>query len=95
LGSMKQIQEPMDPRDSTYTIKELELSQIKLAAYRDDLEALIRHIDGEFHHYDIVSTEVAAFIVEQFGALGRAEIPKMLEKKQLFIKQAKKFLVNN
>ena len=92
LGSMKQIQEPMDARDSTYTIKELELSQIKLATYRDDLEALIGHIDGEFHHYDIVSTEVAAFIVEQFGELGRAEIPKMLEKKQLFIKQAKKFL---
>lgn len=92
LGSMKQIQEPMDSRDSTYTIKELELSHLNIAAYTDDLEALIGHIDGEFHHYDIVSTEVAAFIVEQFGELGRAEIPRMLEKKQLFIKQAKKFL---
>jgi serine/threonine protein phosphatase 1 len=92
LGSMRQIQEPMDARDSSYTIKELELSHVNLASHGDDLEALIRHIDGEFHHFDIVATEVAAFIVEQFGELGRAEIPKMLEKKQLFIKQAKKFL---
>lgn len=94
LGSMKQIQEPMDSRDSTYTIKELELTHIKSCVYGDDLEVLTRHIDGEFHNFDIVSTEVAALIVEQFGEVGREEIQKMLEKKQLFIKQAKKFLLH-
>ena len=93
LGSMKQVQEPMDARDSTYIIKELELSHIKHCTYEDDLEALTRHIDLEFNNFDIVSTEVAAFIVEQFGEVGRYEIQKMLDKKQLFIKQAKKFLV--
>jgi len=34
-------------------------------------------------------------IVEQFGEAGRQEIAKMLDKKQLFIQQAKKFLKDN
>lgn len=92
LGNMKIIQEPMDSRDSIYTIKELELSHIHLCENRHDLEALSEYIDIEFEKFDVVSTEVVAFIVEEFGELGREEIPKMLEKRQLFIKQAKKFL---
>jgi len=92
LGSMKIIQENMDERDSTYTIKELELSHIHHCQKKDDLEALVEYIDVEFENFDLVSTEVAAFIVAEFGENGREEIVKMLEKKQLFIKQAKKFL---
>ena len=92
LGSMKIIEEPMDVRDSLYSIKELELSHIHLCENKNNLEALVEYIDIEFESFDIVSSEVAAFIVEEFGELGRQEIAKMLEKKQLFIKQAKKFL---
>jgi Calcineurin-like phosphoesterase len=92
LGSMKIIQESMDERDSSYTITELELSHMHSCKYQNNLEALVEYIDLEFEKFDVVSTEVAAFIVEQFGERGQEEIPKMLEKKQLFIKQAKKFL---
>jgi len=92
LGSMKIIQELMDERDSSYTIKELELSHIHHCENKNDLEALVEYIDLEFVNFDVVSTEVAAFIVDEFADEGRDEIARMLEKKQLFIKQAKKFL---
>jgi serine/threonine protein phosphatase 1 len=92
LGSMKIIQENMDERDSFYTITELELSHMHLCENTHNLELLAEYIDIEFDNFDVVSTEVAAFIVQEFGDLGRLEIAKMLEKKQLFIKQAKKFL---
>jgi len=92
LRSMKIIQEPMDERDSSYTIVELELSHIHHCENKNDLEALVEYIDLEFKNFDVVSTEVAAFIVDEFGEMGRCEIANMLEKKQLFIKQAKKFL---
>lgn len=94
LGSMTQIQEPMDVRDSTYTIKALELSHIQHYSYKNDLGLLSQYIDVEFEKFDIVSTEVVVFIVEQFGEAGRKEIQKMLEKKQLFMKQAKRFLLD-
>ena len=91
LGTMKIIQEPMDKRDSSYVIRELELSHLELLEHGDDIEKLTCHIDDKFDDFDVVCTEVAAFLVEQFGEHGVAQIPKMLEKKQLFIKQAKKF----
>lgn len=92
LGTMKIIQESMDERDSVHEIKELELSHLELLKHGDDVQKLACHIDDKFHDFDMVSTEVVAFLIESFGEHGRAEIPKMLEKKQLFIKQAKKFL---
>ncbi len=93
LGSMKIIQESMDNRDSTYSIVELELSHIHHCENKNNLEALVEYIDLEFKNFDVVSTEVAALIVDEFGESGRKEIANMLEKKQLFIKQAKKFLL--
>jgi len=50
------------------------------------------HIDILFTDFDLVSTEVAEYIVERFGDLGKREIEKMLEKKQLFMRQAKQIL---
>ena len=82
-------------RDSTYTIKALELSHIQHYSYKNDLGLLSQYIDVEFEKFDIVSTEVVVFIVEQFGEAGRKEIQKMLEKKQLFMKQAKRFLLDD
>lgn len=92
LGSMSVIQESMDSRDSLYTITELELSHMHLCHNTNNLELLIEYIDIEFDNFDVVSTEVAAFIVSEFGDSGREAIANMLEKKQLFIKQAKKFI---
>ena len=92
LGSMKIIQESMDERDSSYEIKELLLEHLELFNYGHNAALLAAHIDERFVDFDVVSTEVAAFMVESFGDAGREEIPKMLEKKQLFIKQAKKFV---
>lgn len=92
LETSKIIQEPMDARDSTYIITELELEHLELSEDTSDLASLACQIDRKFEEFDVVSTEVAAFIVEQFGEAGRQEIANMLEKKQLFIKQAKKFL---
>lgn len=92
LGSMKIIQEPMDKRDSSYKIKELLLEHLELFNYGHNAALLAAHIDERFVAFDVVSTEVAAFMVESFGEEGRKEIPKMLEKKQLFLKQAKKFI---
>jgi serine/threonine protein phosphatase 1 len=92
LGSMKIIQEDMDKRDSNYEIKELLLEHLELFNYGHNAALLAAHIDERFVAFDVVSTEVAAFMVESFGEEGRSEIPKMLKKKQLFIKQAKKFV---
>lgn len=94
LGTMQCIQETMDPRDSDYSIKELKLSHIDLPQDEHTISNLRMHIDMLFTDFDLVSTEVAAYIVERFGDVGKQEIENMLEKKQLFIKQAKKILGN-
>lgn len=92
LGTMQTIQEPMDARDSDYSIKELKLSHIELPHDEHTIIDLRMHIDVLFTDFDLVSTEVAEYIVERFGETGKQEVEYMLEKKQLFIKQAKKIL---
>jgi len=92
LGTMLIIQEPMDSRDSNYSIKELKLSHIDLPHDEHTIINLRMHIDVLFTDFDLVSTEVAEYIVQTFGETGKKEIELMLEKKQLFMKQAKKIL---
>jgi len=92
LGTMQYIQETMDPRDSHYSIKELKLAHIDLPHDEHTISNLRMHIDVLFTDFDLVSTEVAEYIVKRFGDVGRQEIEIMLEKKQLFIKQAKMIL---
>lgn len=92
LGTMKMIQEPMDARDSDYTIKELKLNHINLKEHTHNISDLRVHIDTLFLDFDLISTEVAEYIVETFGSEGKREIELMLDKKQLFMKQAKKIL---
>lgn len=92
LGTMKCYQETMDPRDSDYSIKELKLAHIDLPHDEHTINTLRIHIDALFTDFDLVSNEVAEYIVERFGDVGKQEIEIMLEKKQLFIKQAKKIL---
>jgi len=94
LGTMQCYQETMDPRDSDYSIKELKLSHIDLPKDEHTISNLRMHIDTLFTDFDLVSTEVAEYIVKRFGDVGKQEIENMLEKKQLFIKQAKKLLEN-
>lgn len=92
LGTMQYYQETMDPRDSNYSIKELKLSHIDLPKDKHTISNLRMHIDTLFTDFDLVSTEVAEYIVQRFGDVGKKEIENMLEKKQLFMKQAKKIL---
>lgn len=93
LGSMHTIQEPMDSRDSNYEITELELHHIEDAIEENiHISKLVRHIDTKFTDFDLVSTEVASYIVSNYGEDGVNTIHEMLEKKQLFMKQAKKVL---
>lgn len=94
LGTMQCYEERMDPRDSNYSIKELKLDHIDLPYDKHTLSNLSMHIDTLFTDFDLVSTEVAEYIVNKFGDQGKKEIENMLEKKQLFIKQAKKILEN-
>lgn len=92
LGTMQCFQEPMDPRDSDYSIRELKLAHIELPHDEHTISNLRMHIDVLFTDFDLVSTEVAEYIVQRFGDTGKKEIEMMLEKKQLFMKQAKKIL---
>ena len=92
LGSMYCIEEAMDNRDSAYIIEELKLSHLELSKHAHNLESFIYHIDFEFKNFDLVSTEVGLYIVQNYGKEGINEIQKMLDKKQLFIKQAKVIL---
>ena len=92
LGTMMCYQEPMDAKDSDYSIKELKLSHIELPHDEHTISNLRVHIDVLFTDFDLVSTEVAEYIVQRFGDTGKKEIEMMLEKKQLFMKQAKKIL---
>jgi serine/threonine protein phosphatase 1 len=95
LGTMQCYQETMDPRDSDYSIKELKLAHIDLPQDEHTICNLRMHIDALFTDFDLVSTEVAEYIVKRFGDVGKQEIENMLGKKQLFIKQAKKILQKN
>lgn len=92
LGKMQCFEEPMDTRDSDYSIRELKLAHIQLPHDEHTISNLRMHIDTLFTDFDLVSTEVAEYIVQRFGDTGKKEIEKMLKKKQLFIKQAKKIL---
>lgn len=92
LGTMRCYQETMDSRDSHYSIKELKLSHITLTEDKHTIGDLREHIEVLFEGFDLVSTELAVYIVEKFGEAGREEILHMLDKKQLFVKQAKKVL---
>jgi serine/threonine protein phosphatase 1 len=92
LGTMQCFQEPMDERDSDYQIKELKLVHIELPHDEHTIINLRMQINTLFEDFDLVSTEVAEYIVEHFGDTGKKEIEMMLEKKQLFMKQAKKIL---
>ena len=92
LGTMQYHQEPMDTRDSGYCMKELKLTHIELPHDEHTIIDLRIHIDILFTEFDLVSTEVAEYIVQRFGETGKKEIESMLEKKQLFIRQAKNIL---
>ena len=92
LGTMKCYQEPMDARDSDYHIKELKLTHIELPHDKHTIIDLRIHIDILFTEFDVVSTEVVEYIVERFGETGKLEIESMLEKKQIFMRQAKNIL---
>lgn len=93
LGTHRVIQEPMDSRDSSYEIKALQIRHLSPDFhYAGALPMLIHHIDTLYEGFDLVSTEVAELIVRRYGIFGLKEIEKMLEKKQLFMKQAKKVI---
>lgn len=93
LGSMNLIQEPMDIRDSSYEIVELKLQHLEEVLDESlHIFTLVKHIDTKFTEFDLVSTEVASYIVTTYAEQGVATIHQMLEKKQLFMKQAKKVL---
>lgn len=92
LGTMQYHQEPMDVRDSDYSIKELKLTHIELPHNEHTISNLRMHIDILFTDFDLVSTEVAEYIIQRFGETGKKEIEVMLEKKQLFMRQAKNIL---
>ena len=93
LGSMQSIQEPMESRDSNYEITEMKLHHIEDAIEENiHISKLVNHIDTKFANFDLVSTEVASYIVSTYGEDGVKTIHQMLEKKQLFMKQAKRVL---
>jgi len=93
LGSMQLIQEHMDPRDSSYEIVEMRLHHLgKILDAQLDISELTSHIDTKFTDFDLVSTEVASYIVTTYGKNGVVCIQEMLEKKQLFMRQANKVL---
>lgn len=93
LDTMKIIQEPMDSRDSNYEIIEMQLHHIKNEIEQSvHISELVNHIDIKFADFDLISTEVASYIVSTYGNDGVETIHQMLEKKQLFMKQAKKVL---
>ena len=94
LGTMKLYQEPMDEKDSAYRIKELKLSHLENVSTLHTIESFSNHIDERFKHYDLVSSEVAQHIIDTFGEAGKSEILIMLDKGQLFMKQAKKIIGN-
>lgn len=96
LGSMKLIQEPMDSRDSSYEIVEMKMHHLEEVLDESlHISTLVNHIDTKFTEFDLVSTEVASYIVTTYGEDGVATVHQMLEKNQLFIKQAKKILKEN
>jgi hypothetical protein len=95
LGSMTLIQEPMDSCDSSYEIVEMKMHHLEEVLDGNlHISTLVNHIDTKFIEFDLVSSEVAQHIVETFGEAGKKEIHNMLEKGQLFMKQAKKILEN-
>lgn len=92
LGTMLYVQEPMDARDSNYCVRELRLEHIELPHDEHSISDLSIHIDVIFTAFDLVSNEVLEYIVQRFGEKGKQEVVSMLEKKQIFMRQANKIL---
>jgi serine/threonine protein phosphatase 1 len=93
LVTMKIIQEPMDSRDSNYKIIEMQLHHIEDEIEKNiHISDLVSYIDTKFANFDLVSTEVASYIVSNYGKDGVNTIHQMLEKRQLFMKQANKVI---
>ena len=88
LGTMQLIQEPMDAKDSDYRMKKMELQHLEDILHDSiALDELVSHIDTKFVHFDLVSTELASHIVTTYGEDGVTTVHKMLEKKQVFVRQ--------
>lgn len=86
------VQVNMDPRDSDYIIRELKLAHLGDVAHTDNLEIFSRSIDEKFAAFDLVATEVLEHMIKLFPHHANHHIKAMLAKKQIFPKQAKKFL---
>ena len=93
LGTMDTIQEPMDRRDSEYEIKKMQLHHLEEIVERStNLEEIIVQIDIKFDDFNLISSEVLTYIIDNFPSEADGVIYEMLKKKQIFNRQARKFI---
>lgn len=86
-------QEAMDSRDSDYSVKELtaKVFNVHEAAF-ELLEKLLLCDTLPYFDYDIISNEILYGIVAKYGEKGKIELIKMVQREQVFPKQAKLIL---
>ena len=93
LGTHQIYQEPMHANDSTYSIKALTAEHFDINNHPfEELSSLIVDENSAYHDYDIVSDEILFSFVQKYEEQGKMVLNKMVQREQIFPKQAKKVL---
>ncbi|CAA6822017.1 MAG: Serine/threonine protein phosphatase [uncultured Sulfurovum sp.] len=93
LGTHRLYEEPMDKKDSSYNLKTLTPDCFDLEKNSfEELSSLIIDENSRYHDYDLISNELLFSIVEKYECRGKREVIKMLQREQIFVKQAKRIL---
>lgn len=93
LGTHELIQEQMDKRDSSYDVKMLTSEIFKVEEHPFEVFAsLLIDESSLYFEYDIISNEILLLMLIKYKVKGKEELVRMVQREQVFPKQAKKIL---
>lgn len=92
LESHEIIQEVMDTRDSSYSVKELTLNSFKRKSTLKEIRNITLNGSCIYADYDVISHEVLVYIVEIYEEKGLEELREMQRRSVIFPKQINRIL---
>lgn len=93
LGTNNIFEQKMDPKDSSYILKELKLKDIDLTKFNiNQIDKITLDENCIYKEFDSVSNEVLEFIISKYPNNAKEQIFQMKEKSIIFPKQVDKVL---
>lgn len=92
LQTKEIIQEKMDARDSSYSLRELTLEHFKTESSLEEIKNITLSESCLYAEYDIIAHEILLHIVEKFQEEGLEVVHEMHERGVIFPKQLKRIL---